>query len=444
MENKIKQVRVESIDIAGNGIAHIEGKAIFIHDVLPDELVEIEIYQDKKNFARANLVKVIEKSNLRVEPVCPHYGVCGGCSLQHLDYAAQIESKQKVLIDNLKHIGKTTAENILSPISGSAVGYRNKARLSSRFVSKKNSVLVGFHEKASSFVAEMQQCTNLPLHISNLIMPLRQMIAKLSIYNKLPQVEVAVGNNVSVLVLRNMEALTSDDEQIIKTFVDNLAINVPIQIWLQPKGPDSCYPFYPLNMPQLSYSLPNFKIEMPFLPTEFTQVNPEINQKMVDLAIELLDPGINDTVADFFCGIGNFTLPIATKAKKVIGIEGSSQLVKRALSNAEHNNLSHKTSYSVANLFKINTQWLDNLGKIDKWLIDPPRDGAIELIKAITPANAPKRIVYVSCNPATLARDSAILVNVHNYKLKHAGVMNMFPHTSHVESIAVFDMDSAI
>ncbi|MCX8514598.1 MAG: 23S rRNA (uracil(1939)-C(5))-methyltransferase RlmD [Burkholderiales bacterium] len=443
MENKINQVRIESIDIAGNGIAHIEGKTIFIHDVLPDELVDIEIYQDKKSFARANLVKIVEKSKLRVDPICPHYGVCGGCSLQHLDYSAQIDSKQKVLIDNLKHIGNTLPENILAPISGQAVGYRHKARLSARFVTKKNSVLVGFHEKSSSFIADMQQCTNLPAHISNLIMPLRQMLATLSIYNKLPQVEVAVGDHVSVLVLRIMEPLTVADEEIIKAFVDNVTNQVAIQIWLQPKGPDSCYPFYPSNMPQLSYTLPNFKIEMPFLPTEFTQVNPEINQKMVDLAVQLLEPTANDTVADFFCGIGNFTLPIATLAKKVIGIEGSNQLVQRAMANAAHNNLSHKTSYSMANLFKITSQWLDNLGKIDKWLIDPPRDGALELVKLINSTNAPKRIVYVSCNPATLARDSAILVNLHNYKLKHAGVMNMFPHTSHVESIAVFDMDSS-
>ncbi|MBX9732783.1 MAG: hypothetical protein K2X37_01880, partial [Chitinophagaceae bacterium] len=227
----------------------------------------------------------------------------------------------------------------------------------------------------------------------------------------------------------------------IKRFVDiHSTIADPIQIWLQPKGQDSCHPFYPAHVEGLSYKIKEFDIEMPYYPTEFTQVNPYINQEMINLAIKLLSPTATDTIFDFFCGIGNFTLPIATLTDRVIGIEGNEQLVERAVANAKHNKLEHRTKYNAANLFKIDDIWLKNLGKADKWLIDPPRDGAFELVSSIVPEIAPNKIVYVSCNPATLARDAAVLVNTHGYKLRHAGVINMFPHTSHVESIAVFEL----
>lgn len=440
MDNNLFTVTIESIDVEGKGIARIDGKTVFINDVLPNEVVTIEIVKRKPTFDKGRLVEILQKSPERVTPECPNFGLCGGCSLQHIEFEAQVRNKQKVLLDNLKHIGKVNTEAVLPPLLGKPFRYRHRARMSIRHVAKKGGVLVGFHEKGSSFVADMQECLNLPKHISDLIPILRNTMGQLSIYNKVPQVEVAVGDNVSVLLFRVMEPLSDNDEVIIKNFADTYSTaEYPLQIWLQPKGPDSCYPFYPLDAPKLSYSLPKFNLDMPYYPTEFTQVNPTLNQEMVALAMDLLDPKPDEAIADFFCGIGNFTLPIAISAKSVLGVEGSQQLVARALENAVHNKLENKTTYKMANLFKIDQQWLQDLGKMDKWLIDPPRDGAAELIQSITPEIAPNRIVYVSCNPATLARDAATLVNIHNYRLTQAGVMNMFPQTSHVESIAVFE-----
>lgn len=440
VNNQFKVV-VESVDYEGKGIARIDGKTVFIDGVLADEEAVIEIVKRKTNFDKARVVEIIKASPERVIPECPHFGVCGGCSLQHISFAEQIRIKQLVLIDNLLHIGKVRADFILPPLVGTSWGYRHRARLSARYVLKKGGVLVGFREKSSSYVADMNECRILPSHVSALIPELRQLIGMLSINDKLPQVEVAVGANVTILVFRNMLPLTVADEENIREFVDkhNTAGNW-LQIWLQPKGPDSCYPFYPLEMPKLSYELPEFNLEMPYYPTEFTQVNPFINAEMVSLAMQLLAPEADEIIADFFCGIGNFTLPIARRAREVVGIEGSEALVARALQNAQHNGLASKVSYQVCNLFTIDSDWLEKLGKFNKWLIDPPRDGAVELIKAITPKTAPKRIVYVSCNPATLARDAGILVQVHGYKLLKAGIMNMFPHTSHVESIALFEL----
>ncbi len=439
MNNNIVQVTIESIDAEGKGIARVDGKTIFVSDVLPGEEAIIEIYKNKPSFSLGKLVELIKPSPDRVQPKCPNFGICGGCSLQHLSFEAQIASKQKVLLDNLKHIGKVTAENILPPIAGIAWGYRHKARISVKYVIKKDSVLVGFLEKGSPYVTNMSQCDILPDHISNLIPHLRQLIEQLSIKTRIPQIEFAIGDILSVMVFRIMDPLQPNDKELLRTFIEvHSTPEHPLQIWLQPKGIDSCYPFAPQTSTQLSYELPEFNIVMPYFPTEFTQVNPVINQQMVSLAIKLLDLQADDEVFDFFCGIGNFTLPIATKVNSVMGIEGSEQLVNRAKENAIYNKLDDKTSYSIANLFEVDSQWLKKLGKRNKWLIDPPRNGAIELIKAITPEIAPDIIVYVSCNPATLARDAEILVHEHGYELKDAGIMNMFPHTSHVESIAVF------
>ncbi|MCE3268333.1 MAG: rRNA ((1939)-C(5))-methyltransferase RlmD [Burkholderiales bacterium] len=438
--NKTAIVNIESVDIEGKGIARIDGKTIFIPGVLPGETVEIEIYKQKSSFDLARMLNIITPSKDRVIPKCPNFGTCGGCSLQHIEFHAQVRYKQQVLIDNLKHIGKVTAKNLLEPIYGTPWNYRHRARMSSRYVRKKESVLIGFREKASSYVVNMTECYVLPKAVSNIIPALRDLVSHLSIREAIPQIEIAVGAAVNVFVIRIMEKLSLSDEDKIRSFVDvNSTICDPIQIWLQPKGIDSSYPFYPAQTPALSYKIREYDIDMPYYPSEFTQVNPYINQHMIKQAITLLEPGANDIVFDFFCGIGNFTLPIATLVNKVYGIEGSEQLVSRANANAKHNKLDHKVNYSAANLFKIDASWLQNLGKADKWLIDPPRDGAFELIKAITPEIAPGKIVYVSCNPATLARDAEILVNEHGYKLEHAGVINMFPHTSHIESIAVFE-----
>jgi 23S rRNA (uracil1939-C5)-methyltransferase len=434
-------VTIESVDYEGNGIARIEGKTIFIAGAIAGEEVTCEIIKHKPSFAKARLISIISPSPKRVQPQCPNFGVCGGCSFQHIEFKHQVAIKQQVLVDNLKHIAKVTATEILPPLWGEPWGYRHRARLSVRFVAKKGGVLIGFRERNSSFIADMHECWVLPSHVSRLITPLRELIGRLKLKERIPQIEVALGAAVTVLVLRNMEQLPLEDQEQLIEFMHKFnSIAHPLQLWLQPHGPESCYPFYPQVAPSLSYELNSFALKMPFYPTEFTQVNPQINQEMVRLALDLLQPQADDIIADFFCGIGNFTLAIAKNAGHTIGIEGSLTLVKRAQDNAQLNNLGHKVEYRVANLFSIDREWLQQLGNCNKWLLDPPRDGALELVKAINLETAPRRIVYVSCNPATLARDAAILVQVHGYRLLKAGVMNMFPHTSHIESIALFEL----
>ena len=433
------KVIIESIDLEGKGVARIDGKTVFVDGALPHEEVTIEIYKKKKTFDMGRLISIELPSKDRQIPQCPNFGVCGGCSMQHLDFSAQIYHKQKVLVDNLKHIGGVAPLNVLPSIIGVPWGYRHKARFSVRYVHKKDSVLVGFRERGSSYVANMNECHVVPKHVSNLIPQFRDLLYKLAIRDKIPQIEVSVGDNVSVFIFRVMCEMAEEDGALIHQFVSdyNQIHDHPIQIWLQPKGLDSCYLFAPQDdTKHLSYTIDAFNIKMPYYPTEFTQVNPYVNNHMVSTAIKLLDLNADDSVFDFFCGIGNFTLPIAKMCQNVTGIEGNEVLVKRAFENAKYNNLENKTHYMATNLFTVTQEWLVSLGRRNKWLIDPPRDGAMELIKAITPDIAPEKIVYVSCNPSTLARDASILVNTHGYTLKNAMVLNMFPHTSHVESIA--------
>jgi 23S rRNA (uracil1939-C5)-methyltransferase len=360
--------------------------------------------------------------------------------LQHLDFAAQVAAKQRLLENDLWHIGKVKAENMLPPLYGPTWGYRHKARLSVKYVDKKQRVLVGFNEKGTRYVADMNSCEVLVPEVSALIEPLQQVIEQLSIRDKLPQIELAVGEAtelgdglVIVLILRIMDALNSNDEALLKGFADAHAV----QIWTQTKGPDTIKPFYPLQAPALKYSLPEFDLTYPFKPNEFTQVNPQINRVMIRRAMQLLAPQQYEKIADFFCGIGNFTLPIARSGAQVLGLEGLANLVDRANESATLNEISN-TKFGVADLFKMTSESLSELGHFDKWLVDPPRDGAFELVKSLDETNSPERIVYVSCNPATLARDAGVLVNEKGYVLSAAGVINMFPHTAHVESIALF------
>ena len=427
------RVIIESLDQEGRGIAHADGKVIFIEGALTGETVSYASYRKKPSFELAQMTGIHHAASIRVQPKCAHFGVCGGCSMQHLDARVQVAVKQRILEDSLERIGRVKPETILPAIYGQAWSYRERARISAKYVIKKGKMLVGFHERRSSFVADMQNCEILAPKIAGLIMPLAELIEGLSIREKLPQIEVAVGENVDVLVLRVMEPPSADDEAALRAFADQHQI----QFWLQSKGPETIVPFYPLDAPALSYSLPEFGITMPFAPGEFTQVNSALNRVMISRAMRLLNPQSDERIADFFCGLGNFTLPIARSGAQVLGIEGSDALVKRAAQNAAHNGLSGNTEYRSMNLFEMDEARLAGLGKFDKWLIDPPRDGAMELVKSITPEIAPELIVYVSCNPATLARDAAELVQ-RGYVLKSAGVMNMFPQTSHVESIAVF------
>ncbi len=430
-ENRVK---IESLDQEGRGVARIEGKVIFIEGALTGEVVSYSSYRKKPSFELAQVTQIHKSSPMRVQPRCSHFGVCGGCSMQHLDARAQVAVKQRILEDTLWHIGKVKAETILRPIYGQAWGYRERARLSVKHVIKKGKTLVGFHEKRSSFVADMQNCEILAPKIAKLLPLLADLVSGLSIRDRLPQIEVAVGEHVDALVLRVMDPPTSIDEIALRAFADKH----DIQFWLQSGGYDTIVPFHPLDAPALTYSLPEFGITMPFAPSEFTQVNSALNRVMISRAIRLLDPQPTERIADFFCGLGNFTLPIARSGAQVLGIEGSDALVARARQNAATNGLVGNTNYAVLNLFEMTEAGFAQLGTFDKLLIDPPRDGALELVKSLGGENTPRRIVYVSCNPATLARDAAELVR-RGYVLKAAGVMNMFPHTSHVESIAVFE-----
>ncbi|MDR2016677.1 MAG: 23S rRNA (uracil(1939)-C(5))-methyltransferase RlmD [Burkholderiales bacterium] len=439
---------IESLDQEGRGIARLDGKTVFVEGALPGETVVAQTLKRKPSWELARTEHVLASNPDRVTPYCPHFGVCGGCSLQHATPALQVAAKQRVLEDALQRIGNVRAGQLLPPIHGPAWGYRYRARLSVRHVFKKGSVLVGFHERKSSYVADMRECPVLPSKISALLLPLRELVESLSIRDRLPQIEVTVGEPLPssqaptdplayVLVLRILEALSDNDETLLRAFADRHGID----FWLQTGGPDTAHPFHPKDS-ALMYSLPEFAVTLPFAPTEFTQVNHDINRVLVRRALALLDPQPGERVADFFCGLGNFTLPIARCGARVIGIEGSPALIRRAEQGAQRNGLVNHCTFLCANLFKVSPETLAPWLPLDKILIDPPREGAIELVKALPHADdesAVRRIVYVSCNPATLARDAEVLVHERGYTLCAAGVVNMFPHTAHVESIAAFE-----
>ena len=438
-------LKVESLDLEAQGVAHdATGKVVFIEGALPGEEVQVQVHRRKNNWEQGTLSALRRESSQRVVPRCRHFGVCGGCKMQHLHVGAQVATKQRALEDALWHLGKVKAERLLRPIEGPSWGYRYRARLSVRFVAKKGKVLVGFHERKSSFVADMDSCEVLPPHVSAMLLPLRELIAAMDQRDRLPQIELAVGDDVTALVLRHLEALSAADAQRLREF----GAAHRVQWWLQPKGPDTVHRLDD-DGSELSYALPEFGVTMPFKPTDFTQVNSQINQVLVSRALRLLEPKRDERVIDWFCGLGNFTLPIATLAREVLGIEGSEALVLRSRENAAHNGLEHKASFAARNLFELAPGDLAAYGDADRWLVDPPREGAFALAKALAdlhadPAlapgyRAPKRIVYVSCNPATLARDAGLLVHQAGYRCTAAGAVNMFPHTAHVESIAVFE-----
>ena len=441
-------VTIESLDQEGRGVTHVDGKAVFVEGALPGERVAIETLKKKPSYDVARVVTVERASASRVTPRCPHFGVCGGCTLQHADPALQIAAKQRALEEALARIGRVRPEMVLPAIDGPAWGYRLRARLSVRHVPKKGGVLVGFHERQSSYVADMRECHVLPPRISDLLPKLRTVIGSLTIRDRLPQIEVAVGerlNSMSAgassvvygLVLRVLDMPSVTDEAKLVAFADMH----DVELWLQPGGPGTVTPFHPRHA-ALAYTLPEFDVALPFAPTDFTQVNARVNRVLVRRAIALLAPQPGEHVVDFFCGLGNFTLPIARKGANVIGLDGNAALAKRAETNARHNGLAGRTSFQVANLFAATREMVAALGPLDRALIDPPRDGAVELAKSLPHRNderAVKRIVYVSCSPATLARDAAVLVHDRGYRLAAAGVVNMFPHTAHVESMAVFE-----
>lgn len=429
---------IESLDLEGRGVAHREGKVIFVEGALPGERIEAKPGRNRKTYELATLVRVIKTSPQRVEPACPHFGNCGGCAMQHLAPAAQVAVKQRVLEDALGHIGTVSGYTVLPPLHGPDWHYRYRARLSARLVLKKGGMLVGFREKRSSYVADMQECRVLPRRVSDLLLPLRELLGGLSRPDRLPQIELAMGDDVLVLTLRHMEPLTDEDIRKLSDF----GTAHDVCWWLQPKGPDSVHPLHREDADKLAYALPEFGLRMAYKPTDFTQVNHQLNRTMVSRALRLLQVEGHHRVADMFCGLGNFSLPLATQAAQVLGVEGSETLTRRAQEAAQANGLAGKAEFMPCNLFEIDARWLRERGRFDRMLIDPPREGAEALAVALAelaPQERPQRIVYVSCNPATLARDTAIMTHRGGYRLLAAGVMNMFPHTAHVESIAVFE-----
>ncbi len=441
---------IESLDLDARGVARHEGKVVFVRGALPGERVLARRVRNKPSYDVAETVAVERESSQRVVPRCPHFGTCGGCSMQHLHPAAQLAIKQRVLEDQLRRIAGLEPGTILRPVAGPAWGYRYRARLSVRHVPRKGGVLVGFRERGSSYVADMRECHVLPPDVSGLLLPLRDLVGAMSIRDRVPQIEVAVGEiddergRTVALVFRILEPLAPADRELLRQF----SARPGLELWLQPKGPDSISLFAREGRlaesdqeSRLGYGLPEFDIRMPYRPTDFTQVNHGINEVLVRMAVRLLDPASTDRVADLFCGLGNFSLPLARRAREVIGIEGSASLVERARANAKANGLASRTRFEVANLFEPGPGDWSAHGPFDRVVVDPPREGALAVAQALAApgAHRPRRIVYVSCNPATLARDAAVLVHTGGWRLAAAGAVNMFPQTSHVESIAMFE-----
>lgn len=433
-------IHVESMDLNAQGIAQLpSGKVVFIEGALPGEVVRVQSTRSKARWESAKAVQWQTLSPQRVAAACQYFGVCGGCSMQHLHVDAQLAIKQRALEDTLWHVGRLRPEQLLRPIAGPSWQYRGRGRLTVRVVPKKGGVLIGFHEKKSSFVADMKSCHIVPRALSNLLPALRGLIAGMSQPDRLPQIEFAVTKENVSLVLRHLEKLEDTDLQRLRAFAQQHNVTW----WLQANGPDSVVPLD--EAPVLRYTLPEFDLSMAFRPTDFTQVNQAVNQVLVSLAVRELQLTRQSRVIDWFCGLGNFTLAIArgVAAGQVCGIEGSELLVQRSRENARANGL--EVRFEACNLFSITAQQLLALPAADRWLLDPPREGALQLLQALLEGKRqpgfvpPQRIVYISCNPATLARDLSFAANQLGYRVVRACAINMFPHTSHVESMAVLE-----
>ena len=426
---------IDSLDAEGKGVGrNAEGKVVFVEGALAGERVDARVVRSKPAFDVLQTIAVHKAAAGRRTPRCAHFAVCGGCATQHADAQTQMAAKQRGLEDALARIGRVRAESLLPILYGPEWGYRHRARLTVRRVAKKGGVLVGFHERRSSYVADMQGCEVLPPHVAALIRPLREFVETLSIRERLPQIEVAVGDAATALVFRHLDPLSSEDAAALRAFAGRHGI----WAWLQPGGPASAHPFHPETGPVLDYALPEFGVRIGFRPTDFTQVNHAMNRVLVARALRLLSPARGERIGDLFCGVGNFSVPIATTGATVVGLEGSGTLVERARANALGNGLGERAEFRKADLYHSAVEALAAAGPLDKLLLDPPREGAIEVVKALAEP-LPRRIVYVSCDPGTLARDAGVLVTVQGYRLAAAGVVNMFPHTAHVESIALFE-----
>jgi 23S rRNA (uracil1939-C5)-methyltransferase len=426
------EIEIESLSHEGRGVGHLDGKVVFVDFALPGELVEFKYSKQSKKFDEGRAVNIIKASDDRVKPICEHFTVCGGCSMQHLSNEKQISVKQDALMDMFKHMAQTQPQNILQPLRGPIQHYRQKARLGVKFVEKKGKVLVGFREKGSAFLADLHSCQVLHESVGNRLTALSDLIMTMDAKSTIPQIEVAVDDAKTALVFRHLEPLSDKDRAALTQF----AQQYDLQIMLQSAGPDTVVALWPENPAPLSYKLNEQDITIEFQPNDFTQVNSEINQSMVSSALGMLQLTAEDKVLDLFCGLGNFTLAMARQCAEVVGVEGAQSMVLKARENAQKNKIKNASFFAADLSVDISSEpWLQQ--QYDKILLDPPRSGAMEMLKHIGKLGA-KRIVYVSCNPATLARDTQILVNEYGYTLVDAGVMDMFPHTAHVESIALF------
>ncbi|MHB1949701.1 MAG: 23S rRNA (uracil(1939)-C(5))-methyltransferase RlmD [Gammaproteobacteria bacterium] len=426
---------VKTLSHEGRGIAILDGKTTFISGALANEEVICKLTKKHSNYNEAEVVEVLTPSPQRITPHCQHFGSCGGCSLQHMQIESQVQFKQSIVLEQLQHFGKVVPEMILPPITGNPWGYRRKARLGVHYSKKYEQLKVGFRSKSSNSLLSLQSCPVLHESVGTRVPAITELIRSLSQFDKIPQVEMAVSDQETALIFRHLADLTTDDIAKLQTF----AKTHDFHIYLQPNSPAKVHKIWPLNSAELiTYQLPDYQLDLQFHPLDFIQVNAQINQRLLKQALELLDPTSEDTVLDLFCGLGNFTLPIARYAQHVVGVEGSKEMVARGTANAKHNNLNNIEFYA-ANLMKpepAKAEWMKK--RYTKILIDPPRAGAKEILPLIANFSA-KRITYVSCNPATLARDAGVLVYTHNYKLKAVGIVNMFPHTSHIEAIALFE-----
>ncbi|MCC5811944.1 MAG: 23S rRNA (uracil(1939)-C(5))-methyltransferase RlmD [Ectothiorhodospiraceae bacterium] len=423
---------ITALSHEGRGIAQVEGKTVFVHGALPGERVLCQYTRMHRRYDEARVLEVEQASSERIEPRCPHFGVCGGCSLQHMGPERQIALKQEVLLELLDHVGRVTPTEVLPPLQAAHWGYRRKARLAVKHVPRKGRVLVGFREKHSPYVADMGSCEVLDERVGRRLEALSELIGGLSRPDRVPQIEVAIGDNGVALVFRNLETFTEQDLERLRGF----GTQHDMFIYQQPGNEQTVAPVSE-HVEPLMYSVAGETLH--FRPTDFTQVNAELNIAMVDRALGMLQPGPDDRVLDLFCGLGNFSLPLARRAARVVGVEGEAGLVERARDNAERNGIGN-TEFHVANL----AEPVDHLGwaqvQFDKVLLDPPRSGALEVLPRVAGFGA-CRLLYVSCNPSTLARDAGELVHQYGYRLTSAGVMDMFPHTAHVESIALFEKE---
>jgi 23S rRNA (uracil1939-C5)-methyltransferase len=429
------EVTIASLSDEGRGIAHVDERTVFVDQALAGERVRFKYTRLTSKLAEGRTEEILDASSDRVEPRCSAFGRCGGCSLQHMDSRAQISLKQQTLLKHLNHIGNVEPEHMLEPVTGALWGYRGKARLGVRYVAKKDRVLVGFRERGSSFITETECCEILHPDVGQLIPELADCISGLELKRQIPQIEVAVGDNQTVLVFRHLDEMPlSDREKLV-----SLAKKHELTIMLQAGSPDELEPLWPSKPDHLYYVLEDHDVRIEFEPGDFTQVNSDINRKMIKRAIEFLQPEMDDSILDLFSGLGNFTLPIARQCASVTGVEGSLAMVNKARANASLNHIDN-ASFHYADLYSEevkDTQWVKQ--QYNKILLDPPRSGAAGILGYIRRMKA-ERIVYVSCHPATLARDAGVLVNELGYKLTHAGIMDMFPHTAHVESMAVFEL----